>query len=198
MSPGENRNTVTRSPTPYSSHYNNWIMPDSLTYKQLTQLVSPLEIYQPELHAPFSLSVFFRPPYLSSFNQFLNHLTKFPAGDLVTSCWWPCHQQATSSVLYTTSCKHSLVLLRMRDIIARNMLSWLKLLIKLLLLHPVGCLYYYINGARPHKHQLPAMSNNKKEAALSVTQEGQYWHWTAFPDTLYFSISWKECKCLLS
>jgi len=52
-------------------------MADSLTYKQISQLVSPLEIYQPELHAPFSLSVFFRPPYLSSCIQFLNHLTKF-------------------------------------------------------------------------------------------------------------------------
>ena len=37
--------------------------------------------------------------------------------------------EATSSVHYTTSCKHSLVLLRMGEIIARNMLSWLKLLI---------------------------------------------------------------------
>ena len=37
-----------------------------------------------------------------------------------------------------------LVLLRMGKIIARNMLSWLKLLIKLLLLHLVGCLYYYV------------------------------------------------------
>ena len=45
------------------------------------------------------------------------------------------HRQATSSVHYTTSCKHSLVLLRMGEIIARNMLSWLKLLIKLSLLH---------------------------------------------------------------
>ena len=53
----------------------------------------------------------------------------------------PGHQQAASSVLYTTSCKYSLVLLRMGEIIARNMLSWLKLLIKLLLLHLVGCLY---------------------------------------------------------
>jgi len=50
--------------------------------------------------------------------------------------------QAASSVLYTTSCKHRLVLLRMGEIIARNMLSWLKLLIKVLLLHLVGCLYY--------------------------------------------------------
>jgi len=49
-----------------------------------------------------------------------------------------CCQQAASSVHYTTSCKHSLVLLRMGEIIARNMLSWLKLLIKLLLLHLVG------------------------------------------------------------
>ena len=32
-------------------------------------------------------------------------------------------QQATSSVHYTTSCKHSLVLLRMGEIIAQNMLS---------------------------------------------------------------------------
>ena len=48
----------------------------------------------------------------------------------------------------TTSCKHSLVLLRMGEIIARNMLSWLKLLIKLLLLHLVGCLYNWITTVR--------------------------------------------------
>jgi len=35
------------------------------------------------------------------------------------------------------------------------MLSWLKLLIKLLQLLLVGCLYYCINGARSHKHQIP-------------------------------------------
>jgi len=29
------------------------------------------------------------------------------------------------------------------EIITRNVLSWLQLLIKLLLLHVVGCLYYY-------------------------------------------------------
>jgi len=33
------------------------------------------------------------------------------------------HQQAASSVLYITSYKNSLVLLRMGEIIARNMLS---------------------------------------------------------------------------
>ena len=36
---------------------------------------------------------------------------------------YPGHQQAASSVHYTTSCKHSLVLLRMGEIIARNMLN---------------------------------------------------------------------------
>jgi len=35
----------------------------------------------------------------------------------------PRHQQTASSVHYTTSCKHSLVLLRMGEIIFRNMLS---------------------------------------------------------------------------
>jgi len=63
------------------------------------------------------------------------------------------HQQAASSVHYTVSCKHNLVLLRIGKIIAWNMLSWLKLLIKLLLLHLVGCLYYCISDARSHKHQ---------------------------------------------
>jgi len=56
-------------------------------------------------------------------------------------------------MLYTTSCKHSLVLLKMGEIIARNLLSWLKLLIKLLLLRLVGCLYYCISDVRSHKHQ---------------------------------------------
>jgi hypothetical protein len=35
----------------------------------------------------------------------------------------PGDQQAASSMLYTTNCKHSLVLLRMGEIIARNILS---------------------------------------------------------------------------
>ena len=64
------------------------------------------------------------------------------------------HRQCCLPVHYTTSCKHSLVLLRMGKIIARNMLSWLKLLIKLLLLHLFGCLFYHINDARSHKHQI--------------------------------------------
>jgi len=40
----------------------------------------------------------------------------------------PGYRPAASSVYYTTSCKHSLVLLRMDEIIARNTLSWLELL----------------------------------------------------------------------
>ena len=38
------------------------------------------------------------------------------------------------------------MILWMEEIIARNTLSWLKLLIKLLLLHLVGCLYYNIRS----------------------------------------------------
>jgi len=41
----------------------------------------------------------------------------------------PGYRPAGSSVHCTTSCKHSLVFLRMGEIIARNMLSWLELLI---------------------------------------------------------------------
>ena len=67
--------------------------------------------------------------------------------------------QAAPSVLYTTSCKHSLALLRMDEIIARNMLSWLKLLLKLLLLHLNGCLYYCISDARSYKPQIHCSSS---------------------------------------
>jgi len=42
----------------------------------------------------------------------------------------------------------------MGEIIVRNMFNWLKLLIKLLLLHIVGCLCYCIRVARSHKHQI--------------------------------------------
>jgi len=66
-----------------------------------------------------------------------------------------CCLQAASSVHYTTSCKLSLVLLRMCEIIARNMLSWLQIINKfiivasswlfmlLLLMSFVTGLYYY-------------------------------------------------------
>ena len=58
-------------------------------------------------------------------------------------CYTAC-LRAASSVHYTTRCKLSLGLLRMGEIVARNMLSWLKLLIKLVFLHLVGCLHYFI------------------------------------------------------
>ena len=65
-----------------------------------------------------------------------------------------CCLLVTILVYYTASCKHSLVLLRMGEIIARNILRWLKLLIKLLLLRIVGCLYYCISDGRSHTHQI--------------------------------------------
>jgi len=39
------------------------------------------------------------------------------------------HPRCCRSVYYNTSCKHSLVLLSMGEIIARNILNWLELLI---------------------------------------------------------------------
>ena len=57
----------------------------------------------------------------------------------------PGHQQAALSVHYTTSCKHSIVLLRMGEIIARNMLTDCNYQQNLLFLHLVGCLYYFIH-----------------------------------------------------
>ena len=65
------------------------------------------------------------------------------------------------SVHYTTSCKHSLVLLRMGENVTRNMLSWLKLLIKLLLLNLVRCLYYSISDVRNNR-------NNQLDATMTV------------------------------
>ena len=90
---------------------------------------------------------------LSSFEPLDTHIYLLDIKHLRFCIKSRCCLQAASSVLYTTSCKHSLVLLRMGEIIFRNMLSWLKLLIKLSLLHLVGCLFYYINDARSHKHQ---------------------------------------------
>ena len=54
-------------------------------------------------------------------------MTMLPAGDQDWVPPHPGHQQAASSVLFTTSSKHCLVLLRMGEILIRNMLSWLEL-----------------------------------------------------------------------
>ena len=53
---------------------------------------------------------------------------------------------AASSVHYTTSCKHSLALPRMGEIIARNRLKLIEIINKPLLSHLVGYLYYWQMG----------------------------------------------------
>jgi hypothetical protein len=65
------------------------------------------------------------------------------------------------SLHYTTSCKHNLVLPRMGEIIARNMSSWLKLLIKLLFLQ----LGVYIIVSVMHGH-----TNIEKSHSSSLTR----------------------------
>ena len=99
----------------------------------------------------------------------------------------PGHQQAASSVLYTTSCKHSLVHLRMVEIIARNMLSWLKLLIKLLLLHLVGSLYYCTFVGLHVQHPL-FLTEYSRNCILP----------TDVRKILKCEISWKSVYCLPS
>jgi len=51
------------------------------------------------------------------------------------------------------SCKHSVVLLSMGEIMARNSVELIGIINKPLLLHLVGCLYYCINDARSYRHQ---------------------------------------------
>ena len=55
------------------------------------------------------------------------------------------------SVHCTKTCKNSLVLLRMGEIIARNMLKWFKLVMKLLSMHLIGCLYYRWHSLKEEK-----------------------------------------------
>ena len=49
---------------------------------------------------------------------------------------------------------HSLMLLKMGGINARNMLSWLEFISKPLLLHLVDVYIIYINDARSNKYQI--------------------------------------------
>ena len=63
------------------------------------------------------------------------------------------NEPAASSVHYTTTCKHSLVLLRVGEIIARNNVDLIGIINKLLLLHLDGCLCYCISDARSYKPQ---------------------------------------------
>ena len=59
---------------------------------------------------------------------------------------------------YTASCKHSLVLLRMGEIIGRNyrpkQVELIEIINKPLLLHLVGYLYNYIRDAWSQKHPI--------------------------------------------
>ena len=74
-----------------------------------------------------------------------------------------CCQPAASSVHCTTSCKHSLVLLRMGEINARNMLSWLTLLINC---YCFICLVVYIIAQNYTSQQgvnYPTKHNNKTQ-----------------------------------
>jgi len=60
------------------------------------------------------------------------------------------------------------------------MLSWLKLLIKLLLLHLVGCLCSCIKDARSHKHQISERScreNQNTHFKCSNFFPNSYWLW---------------------
>ena len=66
------------------------------------------------------------------YSLWYNAPTMLRAGSLDAVEPLPDYQPVTSWVHYTTSCKHSLVFMRMGEIIVRNMLSWLELLINLI------------------------------------------------------------------
>jgi len=99
------------------------------------------------------LPKWYKQPTWCKNNNFINNFNQLDMFRAIISPMFRC-QPASSSVHYTTSYKHSLVLLRMGEIITRNMSSWLKLLIKLLLLHLVSSLYHCISDARLHKHHM--------------------------------------------
>jgi len=61
--------------------------------------------------------------------QFINNFTQLNVFRAIVSPILRSTRLCLQLVHYTTGCKHSLVLLRMGETIARNMLSWLKLLI---------------------------------------------------------------------
>ena len=63
------------------------------------------------------------------------------------------------------------MLLRMGEIIARNMLSWLKLLIILLLLHLVGCMYYFLpySFCTPQEKMIKSLFEAHRVVRCTVT-----------------------------
>ena len=76
--------------------------------------------------------------------------------DCVYSLWY---NAPATSMHYTTSCKHSLVLLRMGEMIARNMLRWLWLSIKSVIVASSGpfiLLYQWCTVIQTSNHTLVA------------------------------------------
>ena len=88
------------------------------------------------------------------------------------------YRPATSSVYYT-SCKYSLVLLKMAEIIARNYVELIGIIKRPLLLHQVGCLYYlyqWCTVQRISKWQcnLQLQQNRKKITFFSVFAKSSF------------------------
>ena len=65
----------------------------------------------------------------------------------------PAYRPATSLLHFTTSWKHSLAHLKMGKIIARNMLSWLELLLNRYFFIYLVVYIIYINDTGSNKHQ---------------------------------------------
>ena len=84
----------------------------------------------------------------------------------------PVYQPAASWVHYTTSCKHSLMLLRMGEIIAPKHVQLIWIMNKPLLLHLVS-LYHCISDVWSYKHQIENewMNNWMREFVTRVTAQ---------------------------
>ena len=72
--------------------------------------------------------------------------------------------------IITTSCKHSLVLLRMGEIITRN-IELFGITNKPLLLHLFDCSYYCISDARSYKNQIYITCLNSSQMLVFVILE---------------------------
>jgi len=102
------------------------------------------------------------------------------------------HQPVASSVHYTTSCKHSLELLRVGEIIARNMLSLFEIINKPLLLHLVCYLYYCIRDAQSQKHHILDVWKTTTSGIRTVVRP--YRSLVAIPNTLPLLASWRDVE----
>ena len=96
-----------------------------------------------------------------------------PDGSLDAVPPHPSYRPATSWVHYATSCKQNLVLVKMGEIIARNMLSWLELLII-----RYCCIYLVVyiisfSDERSSKHQI--ISPTKPLVLFRLTNAVYFW-----------------------